>query len=248
LGFAIAALILAIRSKKMYGQGVFEGIDGYRIRRVASEYRKFPLFTLPRNFLSTLSRNLPTFLLATWYSPAVLGLFFLGFRVFSGPMSIISNSMSNVFYQRASRDYIACRPIFSLIIKLYIRLFLLALPPSILLFTFAEQIFVAVFGESWSEAGRYLKYILPWLVINFTTSPSHHVLNVVNKQEIFLIYDLIILGLRYGAFVFGAAWFTDPAYTLGLYSFVGLLGYIALAAVILFLAARADQRKAGASI
>lgn len=240
LGFAVAALILAVCGKKIYGQQAFSGVDNKRIRKVASKYRKFPLFSMPNGFINGLSRELPNLMLASLYSPWVLGLYYIGFRAFSSPMGLITQSTGKVFYQRVSQEHNACRPLVPLIVKLYGHLFFLVLPPTVLLFFLAEPAFSLVFGDEWTEAGRYLKYLLPYLATMFIISPSTYVFNVLNKQEISLVYDILLLGLRYGALVLGTAWFKDPAYTVGLYSLMGFFANITLGSVILILATRAD--------
>lgn len=67
------------------------------LRRVAVRYRKFPLFSSGSGLLNSAGLQLPSFLLAEFYSPQVAGWFSLGQRVIGTPMALVGQAVAQVY-------------------------------------------------------------------------------------------------------------------------------------------------------
>ena len=75
------------------------------ITKLGSYYNKFPLFSVPADFLNTILNQLPIIFLSHYYGANVVGLYALTQRVFTAPITLLANSITDVFKQRASSDY-----------------------------------------------------------------------------------------------------------------------------------------------
>ena len=68
-------------------------------------YRKFPLINSWTTILSSISWQLPTFMLALYFSKSVVGFYALGYKVLNMPMSLIGQAVSQPFFTRASEAH-----------------------------------------------------------------------------------------------------------------------------------------------
>lgn len=139
------------------------------IRQSAHEYRKFPLFSLPSDWVNSLSQQLPALLLNRFFAATVVGHFSFSQKILGVPLSLMSQSVSDVFKQRASSDYSKygnCRHIFNNTFKV---LTALSIIPSLLMFLLAPFIFRVVFGSEWEQAGQYTRYLVALYFFRFET-------------------------------------------------------------------------------
>ena len=78
-------------------------------------YKKFPLYSIPADFINVMSNQLPIYILNLYFGGVIVGFYALTQRVLAAPISLISASVLDVFRQRASSDYAKsgdCRSIF----------------------------------------------------------------------------------------------------------------------------------------
>ena len=72
------------------------------LKDVAYRYRRFPQWSLVSNLLNSFGIYLPTLLLAIFYGAHVAGLFALAQRILGSPMTLIMNSVRNVYLAETS--------------------------------------------------------------------------------------------------------------------------------------------------
>jgi O-antigen/teichoic acid export membrane protein len=138
-------------------------------------------------------------LIAKFFSTSTLGQFSLAWKMVQTPMSLIGSSLSQVFFQKVSS---VDKADLYVIVKQFIKkAILVSLPMFLVIYFFAEDIFIVVFGEDWRIAGKAASVMTPWLFLNFITSPLSTLFIVLNKQDIMLLfaffYMLIPLSLIY---------------------------------------------------
>jgi lipopolysaccharide exporter len=73
-----------------------------KIIQQLGRYRKFPLYDSIAALLNNISWQLPAFILAAFFSKTEVGYYALSFRLMSMPMSLVGNSIGQVFFQRAA--------------------------------------------------------------------------------------------------------------------------------------------------
>jgi len=137
--------------------------------KLGKRYIKFPKFSMLAELINSLSYNLLTILISLFFSIKVLGYYSLVYKILSLPSSLIGNSISQVYYQEASKEL---RNSYKIIISfnhVFLKL-LVSIPIFIVLYFIIEDAFIIVFGNDWSESGIYAKILLPLFFIRFISS------------------------------------------------------------------------------
>lgn len=138
----------------------------------ATIYKKLPIYSTWGALADTASVNLPVFVITKFYELTNTGAFSLTFRVLSLPMSLISQPISQVLFQKVSKLK-SSNPskIKPLVIKVFITSSLIMLPFVSVIFLFGEDIFAFVFGEAWKNAGSMATILVFAVAIRFVVSP-----------------------------------------------------------------------------
>jgi O-antigen/teichoic acid export membrane protein len=168
------------------------------------KYKKFPKFSLPGVLVNTISQYIPTILIPIYFNTSILGYYFLTQRVLGSPSVLIGTSISQVFFEEASRERQEtgmCGLSFDSTIKKLTIISMVAFP--IIFFT-VEEVFAFVFGEEWRIAGEYAMILVPLFAIRFIVSSVSAVDTIMEKQNIFLIFNIVLLSSTVLIFVMGS--------------------------------------------
>jgi O-antigen/teichoic acid export membrane protein len=178
-------------------------INAEGLSSVALRYRKFAFISLPSDLLNSLSNQIPIFLIAYYFSQAVVGQYNLTFRVVMGPLSIIGVALLDVFKERAARDFSRtgdCRAIF---LKTAKSLAWFGIPPLLLLCAIFPWVFAFIFGDEWREAGEYARILTPLFISRFVTSSLSYIIYIAEKQIYDLLWQISLFLIIVGTFYFG---------------------------------------------
>jgi O-antigen/teichoic acid export membrane protein len=104
----------------------------------------------------------------------------------------------------------------------------LGLFPSIILTIAGQELFSVVFGSNWAEAGVYAQILSPWVFVLAISSPLSTLFAVLERQELALILNVIILATRIAALVIGGV-LANVYVALALWSGTGIVVYGGLA-------------------
>jgi O-antigen/teichoic acid export membrane protein len=136
-------------------------------------------------------------MVSTFYSISTLGFYSLVNRVLGMPISLIGSSIGQVFYKQATVEKRATGKVIKSFKSTFKKLLLISIIPFGALFFTIENLFVLVFGENWTIAGEYAKALTPLFAIRFIVSPLS-VTNQVNlKNNIGLVFNIILLVLTF---------------------------------------------------
>jgi O-antigen/teichoic acid export membrane protein len=250
LGFLVAGaagLIIGVVSGQLVGFLIFFAVllpslrkrvswlSFSEIRRLARKYRLFPKFNMWQALINNVSAAFPVFIFSSFFSTTIAGFYTFGFMILHRPVHLLVSAFYQVIFQRfveKSHRKESIRPELNLFIKRAIQLMLL---PFILMGIFAPDIFGFVFGENWTEAGVYARYMLPWIFVGGLAMPLSFMPDMYQEQRRAMIIDGIRLILRLLGMVIGLV-YHDIYLALGLYSVastlmigVNLIWYIRLA-------------------
>lgn len=203
-----------------------EIVSGFR------RYRKFPMFDTWASFLNNISWQLPTFLLATFFSPTEVGYYAIGNRLLRLPMNLIGGSIAQVFFQRASEAAIV-GTLSGVVESVFKTLVNLGMFPMLILTIIGQDLFIVVFGPDWAEAGVYTQILSVWMFFWFISSPLSTLFRVLEQQEFSLALNIVILVSRFLTLWIGGL-LGSARLALALFSISGVLlyGYLCLAIVI----------------
>ncbi len=189
------------------------------IKRLAYEYRRFPLYTSWSSLINVLCVQAPVMLLAYFFGATAAGFYALGSRVLQMPMRLIGQSISQVYFSIAAdshRDGTLSANTFHIHEKL-VRLFM---PVTIILAMIAPELFSIAFGPAWREAGVYSQLVIPWLLIGSVTGALGGLVSVLQQQTLELIFQVGYLGIVVASFLLGGFW-GSVEWTLGLLGGLG---------------------------
>lgn len=181
---------------------VFFRTDAWRLKflsfktmiKAFREYSNFPKFLLPMGVVNSFSVNILVFALSAIASSAMVGFYERAWRVVNLPLSLLSTSFGNVFFERMTKTTNPRR----FYLQSYFANLALAAVIMIPIVFWGETIFVFVLGNDWKVAGTIARVIAPLTVLNYATACVSSVFSVYQKNQILLIwqvfYLLIVLG------------------------------------------------------
>lgn len=198
-----------------------------RMTFVLKRYADFPAFRLPSQFLLAFSASAPLLFSAMLFGKETTGQLGLALTTIALPIALFGNTTGQAYYAEIAKigpknpDKI--RQITKSVTR---KLFLAAIPPFLLLLLAGPWLFTIVFGKAWGEAGLFARILSVYLLSQFVSSPLVNVLNVFNRQRLFLTFNIVrsILVLC----VFGAAWLLslNASITIFLYSIFLTIYYL----------------------
>lgn len=156
-------------------------------------YQKFPLFSLPSILVNSVMLNIIPILVTSFFSLKTLGIFTLSRRMIGIPSRLFGTSISQVYYQHASKKYTETQDASVTFIKTLKKLFFISLPIFTVIYFIAEPTFGFIFGKEWEITGLYTKIIIPLAFSRFIGSSLSPTVNIVEKQYISLIINISLL-------------------------------------------------------
>src|SRR5690606_32669 len=118
-------------------------------KTILERYKDFPRFAFPAGVANAASLNLSNLLITIVYSVSNVGYFSLANRILGAPSMLIGQSISQVYYQKASEEIRRkgnCSSIFKSTLK---KLLLLSIPIYLTFFFLSELLFPYIFGTEW---------------------------------------------------------------------------------------------------
>lgn len=232
LGVIFALLFLYLRVMRQDVSRTSQEISTKKMKQVALEYKKFPYYSSPNSLLLFLSQNIVVFLFGYFFTPTVVGFYYLGRRILATPIIVLSLSVHKVYFQKASAQNASGGDILKGFEKTTLGLAGIGILPFGILTLFAPAVFSIIFGQAWVETGRYVQVLSPMFFLNFLSSPSAAIYDILQKQHIRLIISISHNLCRMGAITAGYFMTQKAISCLALYSSVGILfasAHVALA-------------------
>jgi O-antigen/teichoic acid export membrane protein len=231
-GLAAEVVVLLIQATRSSGQRPSVRGASSDARSVAVRYRKFPLFAVPGTLSNLLAIEAPTLLLAAFFSPAEVGLYWLSYRLLALPTSLAGEAVSTVFYQRLSAMRASGRPGAALTTQVFVLLLCVGLIPMAVIGIAAPTAFGMIFGSAWEAAGHYARALVPAQLMLFVAYPLTQAFFVYEKQEAGLLWNIGFLTMSAASFA-GGAYFSGALAAVQWYSLGSVLMY-GLVAVMAF--------------
>lgn len=224
IGSIVSPLILAGQIWREEGKRILHSIRWRGVIYNIKRYRDFPLYSTWSALLNTTSVQLPSLLLATFFSSTVVGYYALGYRILQTPMGIIGNAIGQVFFQRAS---VAVKKgnLASVVENTFLHLLILGIYPFALLAGAGSEIFTILFGKSWANAGLYAQLLAPWIFFVFIHSPISTLFIIREKQKVGLAYNIVLLVSRIVSLIIGGV-LKQPLAALGLFALTGTISIV----------------------
>jgi len=193
LGFVLGHIVAAFLIVLITIKDIWKHLKDIKIKRMKIllvRYKKIPTFNTLINFVTNVSNEIPVYLLAGFYSAGISGYYGMANRIVAAPMSMLSNSVGKVFYQKASEKHSNKQSFRQLTKKTFINLLKIGILPIAGITAISPFIYILL-GEEWRGLTIYLLILIPSIITNLIMQPISSIPTIVNKQN-YLLYFLII--------------------------------------------------------
>lgn len=233
-GQAVGTTVLGSQIWRDDGRFILGSLTWRAMWAGLKRHRKFPTYSSWSGIFNTASWQLPVLMLGTFFSPAIAGFYALGFRILQIPMSLIGNAIAQVFHQRAAEAHNQ-GTLAPLVETLLQRLLIVGLLPTLVLMIVGRDLYAALFGAQWAEAGIYTQILSGWALVWFISSPLSTVFGVTGHQAQGLLFQSTLFFSRLLSLLIGG-FFENVILAITLFSLTGFLVYLWLVTKVLDLA------------
>ncbi len=169
----------------------------------AGKHRRFPLYTMPKDWVNSFSCNLPTLWLALYFDDAVVGFFALAFTFCIRPANLLNSAFERIFYTRTLERVRRQQPVWPMLIRFVMGISAVSFLVLLAVFLFAEPLFGFCFGNRWTGCGYYVRSLLPWVFVSLSSTSLSFVASVFDKQRTEFLFFIVLLLLRVTAMAVG---------------------------------------------
>nr|WP_315362835.1 oligosaccharide flippase family protein [Cytobacillus firmus] len=173
--------------------GEIKSISKNKLLLVAKLHFKQPIYSVPAIFANSFSYSSINFFVGHLFGLTNLAYYFMSYRILGMPLTVISNNVSRVFFQEASREFDMSYQYKKTFLKTSIFLTIIAIPMVICMYFLAPPLFEWFFGEGWGEAGVFVKILAPMFGIRFIVSPLTTGMIISGKQSFEFAIQILFL-------------------------------------------------------
>ena len=183
LGQAWSTVNLFLRSRKE-----IYGLPHTSTRQLMREHRKMPLLNAPTALMDSVRTNGVTLLIGNLFDSVAVGHFGQAWKLLQTPAALINSSLSQVFFQKLAT--VERGGMLRIVRQSAVRSALIGVVPFTLIYFLSPPLFPIVFGEPWAMSGLIGAALVPWLFMNFITSPISTVFIVTQRQGTLFWFSL----------------------------------------------------------
>lgn len=169
--------------------------------RVAKEYKKFPIFSVPEAILNSAGVQLPIIIIAAASAGPEAGYLMLAMRVMGMPMTLVGQSIAQVFLSEAPGK-LKQGNLGGFTQRTVLNLLKVGIGPFVLVGAVSPILFPIIFGSEWGQAGELVAWMTPWFILQFISSPVSMVLHVKNQVAIAFFIQIFGFVIRVFPLIF----------------------------------------------
>jgi O-antigen/teichoic acid export membrane protein len=181
-----------------------------RIRVLIKRHWKFPAFTLPSAFSDQINMQIPVLALTAMGADATLGAFTRARQLVSMPVTVLGQSVAQVFRREGSELYRQTGSCRRLMLKTAGGMFAVGIIPCVAFMIFAPWLFSLYLGPAWREAGELARILAPMLLMRAVVSPVSVILLVVGAQVTEFMLSTFTVFAVSGSILFSLFFFGSP--------------------------------------
>jgi len=199
LGIVVSLAICGSRSLTWFKKE-YHSASIADLRKVAYEFRDYPIFRAPARIALTASRRMPVVALGILFSPEIVGFYAMASRAAALPLQTISKSVSNVLLRRTMGFKHEGRPLRNDLQKVAAVLALTGLPVFSVMFFFGEEVLSWFLGARWRSAGEIVEILAPFLFVIWASSFAPTVFETLRLNKLRLKLHSLNLVLQIALF------------------------------------------------
>ena len=167
-----------------------KNLSNERMKALAVLHKDYPMFSIWGSVLNRLAQWAHVGIFTLYYGLAAVGFMALCRRIFMAPLNVLSNSYSQVFFQRIS-EIDDAKELRALYYKVLFRFLIAAAGMVFFVQMLPSNTMGFIFGEAWGNSFMYLKYLIYWFALNFVTSSLAFITYRINMQRVGLFLDAL---------------------------------------------------------
>lgn len=162
-----------------------------KVLSILNKYKNYPTIVLPHSLFTSLTKNIPILLTTTYFSPELTGIYFIGLKFSSGPISLLTSSLMKVYQKEFSETKFKIKYFnkrFKLV--LFIQLFILS---GMFLFLLLINIFqLNIIPNDYKDLIIYLKYLIPLNLVKMGSIFTVTGFLYYNKQKLNFTLEILL--------------------------------------------------------
>ena len=165
-----------------------------RNQKSINRFKSYPLLVTPGLLVTSISGQLPVYCFSVFFQNTYIGLFALANSIITVPISVITNSTTTVFLQKAAETNRTNPALLkNLVLALHKRLFLISFLPLILFALISDWVFSFIFGAAWQQAGWIAAFLAISTILAVSQQPLSVLFRLLNREQDNFILNVIQL-------------------------------------------------------
>jgi len=198
------------------------------LKSTISFHKNIIKYAFPSGVINTIAISIMPILLFNYFSAESSGVYALSLKVVSVPLFLISSSVSQVYFQKASNFYNTSKhKLYDLTKKIAQSNVLIMLVILVLINTLGLYLLNLFFDTSWKNLSTFVLILSFYILGQVSFSPISSIIIITNKMHIGFIFNTCLLIINLVAIYVGNT-FGNIIYTILILSIFGGLSYIIL--------------------
>lgn len=153
------------------------------------KYRQLPLLTAPNVIVDAIRQQGVNMIIMVRFSTSGYGRFSIAWTLMQMPASVINQALSQVFFQKLSVS--DAGRFYQTVKKSVVRSFLIGIVPFGLLYLLIPPVLPWLLGAKFHQSADIAVALVPWLFVNFVTSPISNMFIVTRNNGIALVFAIV---------------------------------------------------------
>jgi O-antigen/teichoic acid export membrane protein len=183
-------------------------------------------YFLPSTIINAVGNNILPMLIVFIFSTKDFGVYFLSAKILSLPLFMLMTSVTQVYYQRASKMFFSSRnKLYKFTSKIVISNIITVLPILVFINTIGIYLLEFYFNKNWENL-RFFTLILSFIFFcRAIYNPISDIMIVINKNQVGLILNIYLFFVNAAALFIGYS-YHKINYTIIVISIFGGIGYL----------------------
>lgn len=211
------------------------------LKKIAVEYRDFPIYSAPTGLIFNLSRQLPILMLGLLFAPAVVGAYAMANRLTQMPINTVADAIRKVFVLKLTEISKLGKGLTQAYVKSTVAMALIGAVPFGVLWMYGADMLSILLGERWIAAGQYVEILAPWLFMMWILVPTTPIMMVLRKQKLWFRMQTGSLIGRSLVFLAAYLMAATPIWTLNVLVIVSMLVQVVMLVSIFWVVRKSDR-------
>jgi O-antigen/teichoic acid export membrane protein len=156
----------------------------------ALKYSDFPKLNAVSTLINSLGIYIPLWYISSAFTAELTGCYGLGTRMIAIPLMLVSTSLAQVYFKKASDLFNTRGDVYGFTMKLFKTFLYISLGPLVIFILCAPWFFGLVFGARWYEAGKMAQYVAVGVYVQVIITPFTVIFAIINRLKVVMIWQV----------------------------------------------------------